>query len=90
MLYGDWRLSYARIAYAAAAECVCTYTIYYRPPRIYSVSVDHLTLLSYRRRYALVIGNDSVPKIIINNAINYFLTAINILIISNNKFPTPV
>ena len=33
----------------------------------------------------IVAGNDSVPKIIINNTINLFLTAISILLISNHN-----
>ena len=31
------------------------------------------------------IANESVPKIVINNAINYFLTAISILVVSNQN-----
>ena len=46
------------------------------------------TLLSY---YSVTIGKESVPKIIINNAINvFFKPAISILVISNrNSFRVP-
>ena len=39
----------------------------------------------FEKEKSTAIGNESAPKIIINNTINSFLTAISILVISNHN-----
>ena len=48
-------------------------------------TVDNKLIAVSASECGIVAGNDSVPKIIINNTINLFLTAISILLISNHN-----
>jgi len=56
--------------------------------RVVTIAVRLGWVVEVRSLYCSVdytIGNESVPKIIINNTINLFLTAISILLIWNHK-----